>query len=121
EAVDAGDPGVARRVLTAAAEAGAAEPEVQRLEKRVAALEAKPGAKDSDKCDAVCARLAALAGRDLEALVEAAQSVPPTASIVWGTSLVRAVVQRAPYHPGATQWVRERLPKGVEPRGFSDL
>ena len=121
-AVEAGDAALARRVLTAAAERGAPEADLARAEKTVLALEAHAGERVEDKAAEVEARLATLLGRETDALVEAAASLPADAPLAYATTLVRAVVERSPFHSGATEWVRSHLPEGLTPRGgFKDL
>ena len=121
KAVEAKDPGLARRLQTAAAERGALEADVQKGEKAVAALEAAGGDRDDSAASAVEERLKALEKRDTDALLEAASSLPEGAPVVYGTALVRAVVAQSPYHSGATEWVRSHLPEGLSPPGFKDL
>ena len=121
-AVAAGDAALARRVHTAAAERGAPSADLATAEKAVLALEAKPGARAEDKAAEVEARLATLTGgSESDLLVEVASALPPAAPIPFGTALVRAAVDRSPYHSASTEWVRSHLPAGLEPKGFQDL
>jgi hypothetical protein len=47
--------------------------------------------------------------------------LPQETPVAYGSALVRAAAERSPYHAGATAWVRGRLPKGLSPKGISDL
>ncbi len=120
-ALASGDAALARRVHTAAGERGAAAAELARLEKDVDALEAKGAERIEEKAADVETRLGALLAKEPDLLVEAASSLPDTVPVVYATTLVRAAAERSRYHPGATEWVRTHLPKGLSPKGISDL
>jgi hypothetical protein len=120
-AVASGDAELARRAHTAAAQLGAAEADLAKAEKAVAALEAKPAERDEARAAEVAARLDGLRAAEADVLVETAGTLPKEAPIAYAAALVRAAVERAPYHSGATAWVRANLPKGLSPRGFKDL
>ncbi len=120
-AVASGDAALARKVQSLAAECGATPAELGAHEQEVAALEAKGGDRAEEKAAEVERGLKAVLAKGLDVLVAAAASLPKEAPVAYGTALVRAAVERSPYHGGATTWVRERLPKGLSPKGISDL
>ena len=120
-ALASNDGALARSVQSLAAECGASPAELLANEKSVESLEARGGERVEDKAQEVEAGLKALLAKGLDVLVEAAASLPKDVSVFYGTTLVRAAADRAPYHAGATAWIRERLPDGLSPKGISDL
>ncbi len=83
-------------------------------------------ARPSDVAMAVVAIARTGAGADepaseADALVHAADSLPAEGTLPYAIALVRAAVDRSPYHAGATAWVRGHLPSGLEPRGLKDI
>ncbi len=120
-AIASGDAALARSVQSLAAECGASPTELGAHEKAVVALEARGGERAEDKAAEVETGLKAVLGKGLDVLVAAAASLPQETPVAYGTALVRAAAERSPYHAGATAWVRGRLPKGLSPKGISDL
>ena len=120
-AVESNDAALARRVLSVATDHGAAFAEISKLESSVAALESRAPECIAEKASDVEGRLTALIAREPDLLIEAASSLPAEAPSAYGLTLVRAAAYRAPYHAGATTWIRDHLPKGLSPRSMPDL
>src|SRR5207247_5747720 len=78
-ALEAGDAALARRALVAAAERGAPQKDLERVEPSIAAAEAKAPSRDESKAADVEARVRALLGAEADVLVESASSIPDSA------------------------------------------